>query len=224
MCSVWKYVLPAMLSHVCFSLFSIVDGVFVGNGVGTNALGAIGLVMPFVNAICALMMLINVGGATIFAIQVGKKDTASTNDVFRHGMLLLAGVSAIFSIAGVFFAGPLCTLFGAGDTFHGLATENIFSIVDRPKSSEKRMSCPKLYGQNNLEQDKLTLNPYYRLAFAHKNDRITVIKITRSQFQFQCDNPKLNYWLNNKLFSGHTGLFIGYSGENSVSSHGGKET
>ena len=101
--NVWKYVLPAMLSHVCFSLFSIVDGVFVGNGVGTNALGAIGLVMPFVNAICALMMLINVGGATIFAVQVGKKDTASANDIFRHGMLLLVGVSVVFTIAGVFF-------------------------------------------------------------------------------------------------------------------------
>ena len=49
---------------------SIVDGAFVGNGIATNALGAIGLVMPFVNAIIALMMLINVGGATIFAIQI----------------------------------------------------------------------------------------------------------------------------------------------------------
>lgn len=124
--NVLKYVLPAMLSHVCFSLFSIVDGIFVGNGVGTNALGAIGLVMPFVNAIIAIMMLFNVGGATIFAVQVGKEDTKSANKVFRHGMLLLVGVSVVFTIAGVFFTGPLCTLFGAGETFHELATEYLF--------------------------------------------------------------------------------------------------
>ena len=123
---VWQYVLPAMLSHVCFSLFSIVDGVFVGNGVGTNALGAIGLVMPFVNAISALMMLINVGGATIFAIQIGKGDTDAANKVFRHGMLLLLGVSALFCIAGVFFTDAICTLFGAGETFHALAAEYLF--------------------------------------------------------------------------------------------------
>lgn len=67
-----------MLSHICFSLFSIVDGVFIGNSIGTNALGAIGLVMPFVNAIVAIMMLINVGSATIFAVQVGKEDTENT--------------------------------------------------------------------------------------------------------------------------------------------------
>lgn len=121
--NVWKYVLPAMLSHVCFSLFSIVDGVFVGNGVGTNALGAIGLVMPFVNAISALMMLINVGGATIFAIQIGKGDTDGANKVFRHGILLLVGVSALFCFAGVFFTDTICTMLGAGETFHSLAAE-----------------------------------------------------------------------------------------------------
>lgn len=105
---------------------SIVDGAFVGNGIATNALGAIGLVMPFVNAIIALMMLINVGGATIFAIQIGKGDTDGANRVFHHGMILLVGVSAIFTIAGVFFTGPLCTLFGANETFHELAAEYLF--------------------------------------------------------------------------------------------------
>lgn len=124
--NVWKYVLPAMLSHVCFSLFSIVDGVFVGNGVGPNALGAIGLVMPFVNAIIALIMLINVGGATIFAVQIGKGDTESANKVFRHSMMLLIGISVLFTIAGMAFTGPLCTLFGAGETFHELASEYLF--------------------------------------------------------------------------------------------------
>jgi len=125
-----------MLSHVCFSLFSIVDGVFVGNGVGTNALGAVGLVMPFVNAIIALITLINVGGATIFAIQIGKGDTDGANKVFHHGMLLLVGISACFSIAGVFFTDALCTLLGAGETFHELAAEYLFwySIFIIPSS------------------------------------------------------------------------------------------
>lgn len=36
-----KYVVPTMLSSVCFFLFTIVDGVFIGHGVGTNGLGAI---------------------------------------------------------------------------------------------------------------------------------------------------------------------------------------
>lgn len=29
-----KYVVPTMLSNVCFFLFTVVDGIFVGRGVG----------------------------------------------------------------------------------------------------------------------------------------------------------------------------------------------
>ena len=46
-----KYVIPSMLSNVCFFLFTVVDGIFVGRGVGTDALGAVNLVMPFVLAV-----------------------------------------------------------------------------------------------------------------------------------------------------------------------------
>ena len=37
--NVVKYVSPAILSSVCFFLFTTVDGIFIGRGVGTNGLG-----------------------------------------------------------------------------------------------------------------------------------------------------------------------------------------
>ena len=43
-----NYVIPTVLSQCAFFLFTIVDGVFVGNGVGTDALGAVSLAMPFI--------------------------------------------------------------------------------------------------------------------------------------------------------------------------------
>ena len=46
--TVARYVFPTMLSNFCFVLFAIIDAIFVGRGVGTNALGAINLVNPFV--------------------------------------------------------------------------------------------------------------------------------------------------------------------------------
>lgn len=38
-----KYVLPTVLSQCAFFLFTIVDGIFVGRGVGTDTLGAVNL-------------------------------------------------------------------------------------------------------------------------------------------------------------------------------------
>ena len=62
-----KYLIPSVIGQICFFLFTIIDGIFVGNGVGENALGAINICMPFVMIVNALYMLITIGGVTIYA-------------------------------------------------------------------------------------------------------------------------------------------------------------
>lgn len=59
-------------SNTCFFLFSVVDGIFVGQGVGTQALGAVNLALPFVLIAGALNSLITIGGVTIVAIRIGR--------------------------------------------------------------------------------------------------------------------------------------------------------
>ncbi len=65
-----NYVIPTVLSQCAFFLFTIVDGVFVGNGVGTDALGAVNLAMPFIMVIGAAFMLTTIGGVTVAAIRL----------------------------------------------------------------------------------------------------------------------------------------------------------
>lgn len=121
-----QYVVPTILSGVCFFLFTVVDAIFVGRGIGTNALGAMNLIGPFVMAVGAINMLINIGGVTIFAVRVGKGDIAGANKVFSHGMTLMLCTSTVLSLIGVFFADSICTILGAGETFHHLAVDYLF--------------------------------------------------------------------------------------------------
>lgn len=124
--NVIRYVVPTIFSGVCFFLFTVVDAVFVGRGIGTNALGAMSLIAPFVMAIGAVNMLINIGGVTIFAIRIGKGDVAGANKVFSHGMILMLCISIVLSFSGMFFTNSICTILGAGETFHHLAAEYLF--------------------------------------------------------------------------------------------------
>lgn len=121
-----QYVVPTMLSNVCFFLFTVVDGIFVGQGVGTNGLGAVNLAMPFTQFVGALYMLINIGGATMFAVRLGRNDTQGANKVFRNGMVLLFGVAVILCILGVFCTDTLCKLLGANETFHEMTADYLF--------------------------------------------------------------------------------------------------
>lgn len=124
--NVIKYTVPMMLSSVCFFLFTIVDGIFVGRGIGTNALGAMNLMGPFIMAFNALTMLLNIGGVTILAIHIGKGDTDGANTVFRHGIFLLICLSSLISLTGVLFADEICSILGAGETYHQMASDYLF--------------------------------------------------------------------------------------------------
>ena len=77
-----QYVIPAILTNTCIFLFTIIDGIFVGNGVGTDSLGAVNIAMPFVMIATALNMLTSIGGVTVCAIRLGREDKEGANNVF----------------------------------------------------------------------------------------------------------------------------------------------
>lgn len=121
-----KYVVPTMLGSISFFLFTIVDGIFVGQGVGTNALGAVNLVMPFVMVVNALFQLTTIGGVAIIAVRLGRGDQKGANHAFMHAVTGTVVISALLMLAGTCLTGPLCLMMGASDTFYPLTTEYLF--------------------------------------------------------------------------------------------------
>lgn len=121
-----KYVVPTILSGISMVLLTVVDGIFVGRGVGTDALGAVNIALPFIMIVNALFMLITIGGITIAAIRLGRKDTTGANQVFVSSVIAMAVVSATLSLISVFFPDQLTRLLGANDTFQGMTSEYIF--------------------------------------------------------------------------------------------------
>lgn len=121
-----KYVVPTVLGNCCFFLFTIIDGIFVGHGIGTDALGAVNLAMPFVMAVNALFMLTTIGGVTVAAIRLGREDNEGANLAFRHAVAGTLLLTLLLSLAGTLFSGPISSLLGADDTFHPLVQEYLF--------------------------------------------------------------------------------------------------
>lgn len=121
-----KYVLPTVLGSVCFFLFTIVDGIFIGRGVGIEGTGAVNLTMPFVIVVNALFQLTTIGGVTVIAIRKGRGDDAGANRAFMHSLTFALVVAAILCLSGVCVTGPLCKLMGATETYYGMSTEYLF--------------------------------------------------------------------------------------------------
>ena len=57
-------ILPALGGLFVTYLYNVVDGIFVGQGVGSAALGAVNIAVPFITSVVALTAMFPMGGAT----------------------------------------------------------------------------------------------------------------------------------------------------------------
>lgn len=120
------YIIPAIIGQAVFFLFTIIDGIFVGNGVGEAALGAVNIVLPFVLIINALNLLIGIGGATIGAVAKGSNDRHRMNESFLHAVTFAGVLIALISLLCVLFRTQIGYLLGANETYIGYVTDYLF--------------------------------------------------------------------------------------------------
>ena len=124
---IFQNVAPAILANACVFLFSVVDGIFVGNGAGSQALGAVNLALPFVLLAQALNAMASIGGVTITAIRFGRSDKAGAQNAFMHSFTLNLAVGILITLSGSVFTGAVCGLLGASESYLPLVREYVIS-------------------------------------------------------------------------------------------------
>ncbi len=109
--------LPGMISMAAMSMYSIVEGAFIGQYLGGAAFAAQGLAMPFIMINFAISDLIAVGSSVQISIALGRKEEKRANGLFSVSLLMII-LSAILMGALLFFSAPaLFRLMGAeGET------------------------------------------------------------------------------------------------------------
>ncbi|HEY5576269.1 MAG TPA: MATE family efflux transporter, partial [Clostridiaceae bacterium] len=67
--NVWKllikFSIPAVIGMLVNALYSVVDRIFVGRGVGSIALSGVAVTFPITNIIMAVGMLVGIGSAAV---------------------------------------------------------------------------------------------------------------------------------------------------------------
>lgn len=124
--NLFHYMAPAILTNACIALFTIVDGIFVGQGIGSDALGAVNIALPLVLGGMAMNMLTGIGGVTITAIRFGRGDEQGANLAFLHSLTINAIVAAVFTIICTLATEPLARLMGADEIYLPMVKDYIF--------------------------------------------------------------------------------------------------
>ncbi|MEG1310732.1 MAG: MATE family efflux transporter [Romboutsia sp.] len=118
-----EYAIPSALAMCIASFNTVLDGVFLGRGVGDLALAAVNIVMPLTIIFFGLATMVAVGGGALVSKNFGAKDEERAVSIFRQVMKFLVIASLTLSIICVIFAQPIVTLMGATKNLQDLSAE-----------------------------------------------------------------------------------------------------
>jgi putative MATE family efflux protein len=114
----YKFVTPSIIMLLFISLYSIVDGIFVANFVGSDALAAINIIFPIAGLAMGTAIMLASGSSAIVAILLGEKKQREADEKFTLICLVALIVGIVFATLGYVFIDEVIRLLGATDRLY----------------------------------------------------------------------------------------------------------
>ena len=116
-----NFALPMLIGNVFQQLYTTVDGIVVGKGVGKEALGAIGASFPIIFFMVSLSIGLTMGASIMISQLFGAKDYDRMKRTMSTAYVLLIIASAVITIFGVALSGPVLRLIRVPEAIYPLA-------------------------------------------------------------------------------------------------------
>lgn len=121
-----KLLVPTIMGMAASALFTVVDGIFVGNGIGSDAMAAVNISAPIFMIITGVGLMFGMGGGILTSINLsqGKKKVANIN--FIQSVIALVFISLVMTLLLTIFPHKIATLFGSDEYLMDMVVEYLF--------------------------------------------------------------------------------------------------
>lgn len=124
-----KYAVPQMIGLLFNSVYMIVDGVFIGNRLGRDAMAAAAVSVPLVEILIALSMAVATGAGVLISSHLGQGEKEKARHIFSLAALCTAVMGLLISVLGNIFIHPLAELLGSTPVIHDEAISYMWYIM-----------------------------------------------------------------------------------------------
>ena len=111
-----KQAVPASIGILVMSLNILVDTIFVGHWIGSQAIAAINVVLPVSFFIAALGMSIGIGGSSIISRALGAKEVPKAFRTFGNQITMTLLLTVILVYFGLYYIDGIIPAFGGKGT------------------------------------------------------------------------------------------------------------
>lgn len=112
---IWQYSLPAIIAMVAASVYNIVDSIFVGQGVGDEAISGMAVASPFMNLSAAFGAMVGVGASTVISVRLGQGKYEEAQRILGNTITLNIILGILFTAICLPLIDQILALFGASE-------------------------------------------------------------------------------------------------------------
>ena len=121
--NILKFAVPTIVMSVFMSFYTMVDGLFVSNLLGTNALSAINLTAPMVQLVTSISTMLATGGSAVIMKKMGQHKEQEAREDFTFLILVNAAVGLLMCGVGYLVMKPIFAGMGLSADVAGYCTE-----------------------------------------------------------------------------------------------------
>lgn len=123
-----QYAIPAIVAMAASSVYNIIDGIFIGQGVGAEAIMGLALTGPLMSLTAAFGAMVGVGAATLMSVKLGQKDYGTAQKILGNVVIMNLTLGIVLGLLLLVFINPILRFFGASNVTLPYA-RNFMSII-----------------------------------------------------------------------------------------------
>ncbi len=120
---------PTLVGMVFNSALNICDGMFVGHGVGSNALAAINIVAPLFLICAGLGLMFGIGASVIGGIRLAEGNVKAARIIMTQAYIAGALIFGLVIVCSLVFTRPLLYMLGCSPMLEDLATDYLLWLL-----------------------------------------------------------------------------------------------
>lgn len=120
---------PTLVGMIFNALLTLIDGVFVGQGVGSDGIAAVNIIAPVYMIVTGIGLMLGIGASVVASIQLSKSNNKAANIIMTQAFGVGTLIIGMFIVAGMLFPVPFARFLGSSDQLMPHAIDYLFWLL-----------------------------------------------------------------------------------------------
>lgn len=111
------------------AILTVIDGIFVGQGVGSNGIAAVNIVAPIFMVVTGIGLMFGIGSSVIASIRLANKEYKAANIIITQAFIVGAILTLLIALPCLLFPSAIVTILGSSDILSTYAIDYLEWLV-----------------------------------------------------------------------------------------------